>query len=110
MSWTELHYSEQAMQTIRESVRINAEKSKPLLALSKRESEVLPWLIVGKTDRDIGQILSISPKTVNFQVESIKRKYNATNRVALAYDVVLQASSGALFLNLVETNLRLPAI
>ena len=104
MSWLpelhyseQLHYSERAIQTIRESVRIRVEASRPLVPLSKRESEVLPWLIVGKTDRDIGQILSISPKTVNFHVESIKRKYNVTNRVALAYDVVLQASSGALF-------------
>jgi len=83
------------MQKIRKSVRKAKPKAvaRPLRPLSKRESEVLQWVIIGKSDRDIGQILSISPKTVNAHVESIKRKYGVANRVVLAYDVARQASS-----------------
>lgn len=87
--------SERAMETIRESVRKSEPKavSKPLRPLSKREREVLRWVILGKSDRDIGQILSISPKTANAHVENIKRKYDVSSRVVLAHRVALQASS-----------------
>ena len=85
------------MRTTKKSARIKSEAEPVRRPLSKREGEVLRWLIVGKTGRDIGQILSISPKTVNFHVESIKRKYNVPSRIVLAHDVALRASSGGVF-------------
>jgi LuxR family quorum sensing-dependent transcriptional regulator len=49
--------------------------------LSPREREVLQWAAVGKSDWEIGEILSISEKTVNAHIENIKRKYGVTSRI-----------------------------
>jgi DNA-binding response OmpR family regulator/DNA-binding CsgD family transcriptional regulator len=42
--------------------------------LTTREAEVLKWLSFGKTIRDIGQILSLSSRTVNKYLERIFQK------------------------------------
>jgi DNA-binding response OmpR family regulator len=39
------------------------------LSLTSRESEVLLWISRGKSNREIGEILSISPRTVNKHLE-----------------------------------------
>ena len=49
-------------------------------ALTPRQLEIATWLIAGKTDWEIGKILQISPKTVNFHVENIKRAYDVRSR------------------------------
>jgi len=48
--------------------------------LTPRQMEIATWLIAGKTDWEIGEILQISPKTVNFHVENIKRTYGVRSR------------------------------
>ncbi|NQV20504.1 MAG: LuxR family transcriptional regulator [Rhodospirillales bacterium] len=54
--------------------------------LTGREIECLRWVMAGKSDWDIGQILFISEKTVNYHVEKIKRKYAvATRTQAVVY-------------------------
>ena len=50
--------------------------------LTDREAEVVYWLSLGKTNREIGQILSMSPRTVNKHLESIFRKLDVENRTA----------------------------
>ena len=49
--------------------------------LTARESECLRWAAAGKSDWDIGEILGISHKTVNFHVENAKRKLDVATRV-----------------------------
>lgn len=49
--------------------------------LSERERECLQWASAGKTDWEIGEILSISEKTANAHIERAKRKYNVATRV-----------------------------
>jgi LuxR family quorum sensing-dependent transcriptional regulator len=49
--------------------------------LSDREREVLQWAAIGKSDWEIGEILSISEKTANAHIENVKRKYGVTSRV-----------------------------
>jgi DNA-binding CsgD family transcriptional regulator len=49
--------------------------------LSPREREVLTWMATGKTDDEIGMILSISRNTVDSHVRHIFLKLNACNRV-----------------------------
>jgi len=49
--------------------------------LTAREREVLCWTAEGKTACEIGQILSISERTVNFHVNNILEKLAATNKV-----------------------------
>lgn len=48
--------------------------------LSPRERECLQWAAVGKTDRQIGQILSLSDKTVNVYIERAKSKFGVPTR------------------------------
>jgi LuxR family quorum sensing-dependent transcriptional regulator len=52
----------------------------PHLQLTARQLEIGAWLIAGKTDWEIGEILQISTKTVNFHVENIKRAYGVKSR------------------------------
>lgn len=51
-------------------------------ALTAREAEVLLWLARGKSNRDIGQILSVSPRTVDKHLEQIYVKLGVENRAA----------------------------
>jgi len=53
-------------------------------ALTAREAEVLLWLSRGKSNRDIGQILDISPRTVNKHLEQVFVKLGVENRAAAA--------------------------
>jgi DNA-binding response OmpR family regulator/DNA-binding CsgD family transcriptional regulator len=52
------------------------------LSLTGRESEVLLWLSRGKSNREIGAILTISPRTVNKHLEQIFIKLGVENRSA----------------------------
>ncbi|MCS0493779.1 response regulator [Ancylobacter mangrovi] len=52
------------------------------LNLTIREAEVLMWLARGKANRDIGEILGLSPRTVNKHLEQIYSKIGVENRAA----------------------------
>jgi DNA-binding response OmpR family regulator/DNA-binding CsgD family transcriptional regulator len=52
--------------------------------LTSREAEVLLWIAYGKTNREIGQILEMSPRTVNKHLEQVFRKLDVENRTAAA--------------------------
>jgi DNA-binding CsgD family transcriptional regulator len=49
-------------------------------ALSERELECMRWVAAGKSDWEIGMILTISSSTVRFHVDSARRKLDATTR------------------------------
>jgi DNA-binding CsgD family transcriptional regulator len=48
--------------------------------LTPRELEIFRWIAACKSDWQIGHILMISPKTVNYHVEKAKRKLNVGTR------------------------------
>ena len=48
--------------------------------LTSRQLEIAHWLIAGKTDWEIGEILRISRKTANYHVEQMKRRYGVHSR------------------------------
>jgi general secretion pathway protein G len=48
--------------------------------ITEREAEILRWIRDGKSNLEIGMILSISPLTVKNHVQKILRKLNASNR------------------------------
>ena len=48
--------------------------------LSKREVECLRWAAIGKTDKEISLILSLSHATVRYHVQRAGEKLNAVNR------------------------------
>ncbi|WP_321858033.1 response regulator transcription factor [Burkholderia cenocepacia] len=52
--------------------------------LTLREAEVLLWVSHGKTNRDIGDILGIAPRTVNKHLEHLFRKLHVETRAGAA--------------------------
>lgn len=52
--------------------------------LTAREADVLLWIANGKTNREIGQILEMSPRTVNKHLEQVFRKQGVENRTSAA--------------------------
>ena len=54
------------------------------LQLTAREAEVLLWIANGKTNREIAEILSISPRTINKHLEQLFPKLGVENRTAAA--------------------------
>lgn len=52
--------------------------------LTAREAEVLAWIAKGKTNRDIGDILGLSTRTVNKHLETIYVKLGVENRASAA--------------------------
>ena len=53
-------------------------------SLTPRETEVLSWVAKGKTNRDVGEILGMSPRTVNKHLEHVFEKLGVETRAAAA--------------------------
>jgi LuxR family quorum-sensing system transcriptional regulator SolR len=56
----------------------------PSSALTKREVDVLKWAADGKSSPQIGEILSLSERTVTFHMVNAMRKLNSSSRTAAA--------------------------
>lgn len=52
--------------------------------MTDREKEVLCWTAEGKTANEIGQILGVSERTVNFHINNIVAKLGASNKTQAA--------------------------
>lgn len=61
--------------------------------LTPREADVLRWLAKGKTNRDIAEILGMSPRTVNKHLEHIYVKLGVETRAAAAALAVRQGEA-----------------
>ncbi len=74
---------------------LNRKKDRGFAALpvTPREREVLSWLAAGKTDRDIGEILGMSPRTVQKHLQHIYEKLGVETRTA-AVVRAMELSSG----------------
>ena len=71
--------------------------------LSPREAQVLDWVAQGKTNKEIGVILELSPRTVQKHLEHIYRKIYVETRTAAAakaYEIASLANTqtGTFFL------------
>ena len=71
------------------TVRLTATSLKPPPSalhqeLIAREAEVLYWLVKGKADLDIGDILGSSPRTVQKHLEHVFEKLGVETRTAAA--------------------------
>jgi DNA-binding NarL/FixJ family response regulator len=62
--------------------------------LTEREAEVLLWIARGKANRDIGEILGLSPRTVNKHLEQIFPKLGVENRASAAVRAALLLDGG----------------
>jgi len=63
------------------------------LSITSREAQVLLWLAHGKTNREIAEILQMSPRTVNKHLEQMYPKIGADNRT-IAASVAIQTILG----------------
>ena len=60
---------------------INAHNhAEPVPRLTKRELEVLNWVMVGKSSWEISKITVCSEATVNFHIGNIRQKFNVNTR------------------------------
>jgi LuxR family quorum-sensing transcriptional regulator LasR len=60
---------------------INAQNNaEPAPRLTKRELEVLNWVMVGKSSWEISRITACSEATVNFHIGNIRQKFNVNTR------------------------------
>jgi transcriptional regulator EpsA len=63
--------------------------------LSEREVEILHWVREGKSNHEIGMVLSISPLTVKNHVQRILKKLQASNRTQAVSKAVSMRLLGA---------------
>ncbi|BBL75150.1 response regulator transcription factor [Methylomagnum ishizawai] len=76
----------------------NLDSLKSALGLTPREAEILMWIARGKTNKDVGQILGSSPRTINKHLEHIFEKLGVATRaaaVAVALDRMRDAPEAA---------------
>lgn len=66
---------------------------KARLGITAREADVLLWISRGKSNRDVGDLLDIAPRTVNKHLEQIFIKLGVENRSSAAA-VVIELLSG----------------
>jgi CheY-like chemotaxis protein/DNA-binding CsgD family transcriptional regulator len=66
------------------TLQANPELIMRLCGLTQREAEVTHWVTLGKTNRDIAEILELSPRTVNKHLEHIFEKLGVETRTAAA--------------------------
>jgi DNA-binding NarL/FixJ family response regulator len=69
------------------AMRARGEEAAPAAALlpnplTQREMDVLAWVARGKTNRDVAEILGMSPRTVNKHLEHIYEKLGVETRTA----------------------------
>ncbi|HEX4768748.1 MAG TPA: response regulator transcription factor [Lichenihabitans sp.] len=67
-----------------QEARSDSEALRARFGLTPREAEVLLWLACGKANRDIAEILDLSPRTVNKHLETIFSKLGVENRASAA--------------------------
>lgn len=83
------HFHQALLRVCREK---NARKT--LSYLTPREREIVKWIVAGKTNWEISAILNISERTVRFHVESIKYKFDATNKAHVVAIAMEQEGAG----------------
>lgn len=81
---SDLHGGERLLLLEEHRDDVSARRLAEGLGLTTREAEVLSWLAAGKTNRDIGEILGMSPRTVNKHLEHIYVKLGVETRSAAA--------------------------
>lgn len=70
----------------------NLDSVKNSLGLTFREAEILMWISRGKTNKEVGLILSSSPRTINKHLEHIFEKLGVVTRAA-AVSIAMQRTS-----------------
>lgn len=77
-------------------------KSYPAFNLSRRESEVLFFLLRGQTAKQIAQVLCVSPRTIETHIESLKTKMNCSNKAMLIEKAIASNYNGILLIHMLK--------
>ncbi len=85
--------NEHLLRVIGQNILTDATALEAALPITKREAEVLLWVAHGKTNKEIGEILGLSPRTVNKHLELTFPKLQVDNRSA-ATSIAIQALLG----------------
>lgn len=75
--------SNDSKNTENENNAIKKELKEGIINLTKREKQILSYLLSGKTNKEVALILDISLNTVNNHVANIYDKSSVKNRVEL---------------------------
>jgi LuxR family quorum-sensing transcriptional regulator LasR len=74
------HHAHSAIQS-----KLRQEEIIPLpTPLTNREVEILQWTVEGKTAWEIGSILNIKERTVNFHIQNVMEKFGVHNKTQAA--------------------------
>lgn len=65
-------------------IRLAEQPAPTRFGLTPREAEVMLWVGAGKTDRDIGEIVGCSPRTVHKHLQHVFQKLGVETRTAAA--------------------------
>lgn len=76
--------SEMLLQLVDRNLGNQEERLAKAFGLRQREAEVLIWITHGKSNKEIAEILNLSPRTVNKHLETIFEKLGIENRTAAA--------------------------
>lgn len=76
--------SEIVVKVLKRRTESNEDLLSAAFDLTAREAEVLFWLTLGKTNRDISAILGLSARTVNKHLEQVFQKMGVDNRTSAA--------------------------
>ena len=68
------------------AAKLAARQARP--ELSRREREVLHWVVLGRTNREIAQQLGIAEVTVKLHVSSVLQKLGASDRTEAATEAI----------------------
>jgi DNA-binding CsgD family transcriptional regulator len=63
------------------------------LELTRREAQVLLWVARGKTDKEVGALLYVSPRTVKKHLEHVYEKLGVKSRTEAVALALLSASA-----------------
>lgn len=88
-----VHSDEHLLRLVGRNVLLDSGLLENALPITRREAEVLIWVAHGKTNKEIGGILELSPRTVNKHLEQIYPKIHVDNRSA-ATSIAIQALLG----------------
>jgi DNA-binding NarL/FixJ family response regulator len=88
-----VHADEHLLRIVDQHQLLDPKALEAALPVTKREAEVLLWVAQGKTNREIGEILTMSPRTVNKHLEQIYSKIQVDNRAA-ATSIAIQSLLG----------------
>ena len=77
------HFHDSAQRALSKQLKVPAP-----IPLTSREVEILKWTVDGKTAWEIGQIVHISERTVNFHLRNIMAKFGVHNKTHAAAKAV----------------------